>query len=835
MFCVPRPVLFLLAAAAAVASTVPLHGGSTELRKALVLEGGGRMARVPVFADPLEARWSAGDWRRPAAGDLVKADGTPDRTWKELDADKDGWFGGNGPGSRVGTAWFAVTSESNRVAILEAAGHSMAYVNGEPRGGDVYGYGYVRLPVQLRPGTNDIVLVGIRGRARATLSEPPTPVFLNTGDPTLPDFVAGEPGVADAAVVVVNASTNSLEGWSIDATLGGTSQRSAIGPIAPMSVRKVGFKIASKDRLDAGEHPVRVDLIPPARRRSPAATGGEVRLRVRKPAETRKVTFVSHIDGSVQYYGLNPASPTNDVRQPALVLSLHGASVEGIGQASAYAPHPGVHIVSPTNRRPYGFDWEEWGRMDALEVLNLAQADLHTDPRRTYLTGHSMGGHGTWIVGVTFPDRFAAIAPSAGWISFASYAGGRSTASATSAVDHILRRAAASSDTLRMATNYLMQSIYVLHGDADDNVPVTQARTMRKHLAGFHPDVRSHEQPGAGHWWDGPLGGGADCVDWPPIFEMFSQRQLPDPSNPAHPEKIHFVTVNPGVSSKCHWVSIDAQDEALELSEIEIEKRSAGQQIEARTQNVQRFRARLTPTEAATLAGATVDGQVVLLPGGLPVANPALTFEKRGGRWHATTLEPSPARKGPHRNGPLKEGFNHRMLFVYGTRGTVEENAWAFAKARFDAEAFWYRGNGSIDLVADRDFSLEGTAGRGVVLYGNRDINTAWKLLIRDDEVDLRAGKVRIGGREFRGNDLACLFVRPRPDDARACVVGVGGSSIAGMRLTNRLPYFTPGAGFPDCLLVDGTVYASGNAGVVGAGFFGNDWRVATGSFAWRE
>lgn len=27
----------------------------------------------------------------------------------------------------------------------------------------------------------------------------------------------------------------------------------------------------------------------------------------------------------------------------------------------------------PTNRRPYGFDWEDWGRMDALEVLEVAQ------------------------------------------------------------------------------------------------------------------------------------------------------------------------------------------------------------------------------------------------------------------------------------------------------------------------------------------------------------------------------------------------------------------------------------------------------------------------------
>ena len=48
---------------------------------------------------------------------------------------------------------------------------------------------------------------------------------------------------------------------------------------------------------------------------------------------------------------------------------------------------------------------------------------------RTYLTGHSMGGHGTWHLGVTFPDRFAAIAPSAGWISMWSYAGARRTES----------------------------------------------------------------------------------------------------------------------------------------------------------------------------------------------------------------------------------------------------------------------------------------------------------------------------------------------------------------------------------------------------------------------
>ena len=50
--------------------------------------------------------------------------------------------------------------------------------------------------------------------------------------------------------------------------------------------------------------------------------------------------------------------------------------------------------------------------------------------RRTYLTGHSMGGHGTWHLGVTFPDRFAAIAPGRGWISMWSYAGAKRPAAA---------------------------------------------------------------------------------------------------------------------------------------------------------------------------------------------------------------------------------------------------------------------------------------------------------------------------------------------------------------------------------------------------------------------
>ena len=127
-------------------------------------------------------------------------------------------------------------------------------------------------------------------------------------------------------------------------------------------------------------------------------------------------TFVSRIDGSVQYYSVAPALRTDpgDTAARAFVLTVHGASVEARNQARAYKQKAWANIVAPTNRRPFGFNWEEWGRIDALEVLAEARRIFKTDPSRIYLTGHSMGGHGTWYLGTTYPSLFAAIAPCAG-------------------------------------------------------------------------------------------------------------------------------------------------------------------------------------------------------------------------------------------------------------------------------------------------------------------------------------------------------------------------------------------------------------------------------------
>jgi predicted esterase len=580
-------------------------------------------------------------------------------------------------------------------------------------------------------------------------------------------------------------------------------------------------------------------------------------LRVRAETDSRRVTFRSRIDDSVQYYAIRPATgepvepATGDAANHALVLSLHGASVEATSQADAYASKAWAHIVAPTNRRPFGFDWEDWGRLDALEVLEHAQRTLPHDPRRVVLTGHSMGGHGTWQLGAHFPGTFAAVAPSAGWISFWSYGGGVRL-DETDAVQAMFTRAASPSDTLALKANLAHPGVYILHGDADDNVPVSEARRMREELAPLGGEVRWHEQPGAGHWWESSDEPGAECVDWPPMFDMFARRRTPAPHEA---RRVDFVTSSPGVSATMHWATVVQQQRALTPSTLALRADPLRRRFAGTTENVARLAldASWMPGDGGA-PGSTgqpitveLDGQT--LTGLAPDARGVVHLVRgagegdggdSGGAWTAAAGPAGANQKRPERAGLFKDAFRERVVLVYASGGDEREDAWALGKARFDSEHFWVRGNATLRVVSDRAFVEDARrgadaefAGRSVILYGNADTNLAWDLVLRDCPVVVRRGVVRAGNNEAQGRHLVALFTFPRAgsDSARVGVVGVSGPE--GERAAERAPYFVSGVAYPDWVVYDATVLERGFAGVRGAGFFDNSWRMGT-DWAWR-
>ena len=631
-------------------------------------------------------------------------------------------------------------------------------MNGEPRGGEKYGADYLKSPVRLGKGRNVLFFRGERGRFKGRLDAPPADVFFTDKDMTLPDLVIGETGPAWAGLRLVNATGQRLEGLEILCRAGTKEARAPVGAsVAPFFAQKLAVPLAVDS--PRAEGPVKIEIRARARagRRTVETPPFEIELKAVPASAHHSRTFVSGIDGSVQYFGVAPMTGAGTGRTeaasgpgPALVLTLHGAGVEAIGQARAYKPKDWAWIVAATNRRPYGFDWEDWGRLDALEVLAEATHLFAPDPARVYLTGHSMGGHGTWQVGATVPGLWAAIAPSAGWRSFTSYGGGVQYKD-PSPVEKMLLRANGPGETTELARNFLHHGVYVLHGDQDDNVPVTEARAMRGLLGAFHPDFAYYERPGAGHWW------GNECVDWPPLFEFLKAHARPAD---AEVRQVEFVTANPGISSRSRWVEILQQQRPGLYSKVVIDRDAAGKAFKGTTENVARLAIDLLPwakaadapsVPVASSAGGEAPGKLTVELDGSKVEVPApaaaagriyLARDDKG--WRLAEA-PGLGQKGPHRSGGFKDAFRHRFVFVHGTRGDDAEDFRALSKARLDAETFWVRGNAGIEVLPDTAFDPAKFKDRSVILYGNADTNGAWPKLLAGSPVEVRNGRARVG------------------------------------------------------------------------------------------
>jgi len=162
--CVVRPLQLSLAGDLAASSDqIPLS-------EVLVIKSLARPGRSAVHTDPIEARLVAGQWHAPTAGEIVSFPTGGSKSWERATAAKDGAL--EHPATQGGYIYWPVIGSERRVLLLEAAGHNCVYVNGQIRGGDPYGYGYLRLPVLLHPGTNDFLFECSRGGFRAKLTAP---------------------------------------------------------------------------------------------------------------------------------------------------------------------------------------------------------------------------------------------------------------------------------------------------------------------------------------------------------------------------------------------------------------------------------------------------------------------------------------------------------------------------------------------------------------------------------------------------------------------------------------------------------------------------------------
>jgi predicted peptidase len=98
--------------------------------------------------------------------------------------------------------------------------------------------------------------------------------------------------------------------------------------------------------------------------------------------------------------GPQPRRPTARPTQPMVrAADLSPVDVPGLTEAWGDQGFPG--------------GWQLYEE-DLLAMVDHVLRDYQTDADRVYVTGLSYGGHGTWHLGMTHPERWAAIAPICG-------------------------------------------------------------------------------------------------------------------------------------------------------------------------------------------------------------------------------------------------------------------------------------------------------------------------------------------------------------------------------------------------------------------------------------
>ena len=204
---------------------------------------------------------------------------------------------------------------------------------------------------------------------------------------------------------------------------------------------------------------------------------------------------------SYRYQVYVPADYPTKAGWPVIVF-LHGAgergtdgllqTTVGLGPAIRREPRrfPAI-VVFP--QAPPDSQWVGAPAEMALAALRQTLSEFHVEPKRVYLTGLSMGGHGAWYLAYRHPELFAAVAPICGWVQdVPQFRGSVPVVPAESgaAVPALARRLAKT-------------PIWIFHGEMDAVVPVTGSREPAGALKALSTDVRYTEYLGLNHnSWD---------------------------------------------------------------------------------------------------------------------------------------------------------------------------------------------------------------------------------------------------------------------------------------------------------------------------------------------
>ncbi|MCS6852992.1 MAG: hypothetical protein NZ700_17690 [Gemmataceae bacterium] len=536
--------------------------------------------------------------------------------------------------------------------------------------------------------------------------------------------------------------------------------------------------------------------------------------------------YRSRVDDSVQPYAvvLPAAYGQNPGEKWRLDVILHGRDTS-LTEVKFLRTHQGA---KPAPDRPFvqlfifgrGNNAYRWaGETDVFEALEhfreserkLGRGAL-LDPARTVLRGFSMGGAGTWHLGLHHPDRWCVLGPGAGFTTTRGYVKNlpASLPPYQEACLHIY-------DAVDYAENVFNVPVVAYSGDQDPQMAA--ARNIEERLRGTGITMTHLIAPGLGHTFP---------PEWQDKAEAeYSKFAGPGRGRPAWPNRIRFVTYTPKYG-RCDWLQVVALERLYEKAVVDARLTDQGPDVT--TRNVRLLSLRLLAGRAARV---TVDGQAVANVGTQGADRVSqVHLRKVAGKWTLLNGTTDPGEAGLAKvaglQGPIDDAFTERFVCVRGTGRPWHPATDRYARAnleRFRQEWSQYlRG----DLLVKDDHAVTEADIRGahLVLFGDPASNSLIARVIDKLPLTWTSTAIEFAGRKVSAENHVPVLIYPSPLSAGRYVVLNSGHTFhaADFRGTNALLY--PRLG-DYALLRLGPANADPLATeVVAAGLFDEQWRL---------
>lgn len=524
-----------------------------------------------------------------------------------------------------------------------------------------------------------------------------------------------------------------------------------------------------------------------------------------------ELAYIAENDGSVQPYYVHIPEAYDPARPWPLFVFLHGY-VPNISVLDPWvlseevcdiAERNGAILVLPYARR--NTDFQGVGEVDVYRVIEEMSRGFNIDPMRIHLSGVSMGGMGTWTIGLRQPGFFASVTPISGQTDMFRWWGWDRDAMAP------FKQFLVEWDNAEeMAPNARGQSFFVQHGELDHLIPVIESRSMVEKVRALGIPIDYYEFPGESHYiyWDTP------CYEnaW-----SWSRERVLDPC----PRRVTFRCFSLNYN-RAHWLTIDRLKRWGTPAMVDATVAEDGGRLDIRCENVAALTIDLAtcPLRPDEQFGVTVNGtqhQVQPEDGRLIIE-----------------IAPAPAQQWPPLKGrglcgPAEDVFNTPFIVVQGTAGDDAQDLDLAQKVGAWADEWDRFADGQPRVCTDEELEPAQIQQMNLVLFGTPATNSVLARIAERLPVQIGDGRYSILGRSFEGDHLGLVLCYPNPEQQDRYVLIYSGP-LYGRRLSINHKHDM----LPDFLIFDSTHFTTGDteANVFG-GWFDVDWQPKS-DLAWE-